>query len=457
MGVVGPKMPASQRRVGLGPPAESTKAGAGAPLKVHERCGNLAFKWKLNDGGGATDASAEGTPVASPVDHLRNGKPSTSAETGVLRGFRAMFLPEGYPDSVSSDYTAYQICDTLQALCSSVTGTLSTRAILKGVGVGEAEATALGGLAQWVLRDGIGMVGRITFATAISSDLDNDAKRWRLAADITNDAGLMLEIMSSHFPAAWFLVTVCIANLFKAVTCVAGGATRASLTQHFAIRQNMADVAAKDGSQETAVNLMGMFLGMLVAAYVPETFTATLITFAVFAGLHLVSNYLGVKALILDRLNEARLLIAIERVAAGGQVPTPAQMRKLEPVVIPVRKPVRVVLGASLRSAVASARSPTPSSSKIKSDLETRGFTVISDRDGAQHVMLAHGSEERPEVLLEAYVTALLAGVPSASAIGAASAKLRWDALKPQLQAAGWHIDRVLLRVRDYRIEFESS
>ena len=30
---------------------------------------------------------------------------------------------------------------------------------------------------------------------------------------------------------------------------VAGGATRAALTQHFAVRGNAADVAAKEGSQ----------------------------------------------------------------------------------------------------------------------------------------------------------------------------------------------------------------
>eukprot|EP00672_Neobodo_designis_P000481 CAMPEP_0174884336 /NCGR_PEP_ID=MMETSP1114-20130205/85716_1 /TAXON_ID=312471 /ORGANISM="Neobodo designis, Strain CCAP 1951/1" /LENGTH=307 /DNA_ID=CAMNT_0016119739 /DNA_START=48 /DNA_END=968 /DNA_ORIENTATION=- len=295
---------------------------------VHETCGRLSTRWRL---------SADGTADASaPVEHMRNGQPSSSVTAGVVRGFTAMFLPEGYPDSVSPDYTAYQVCDTMQALCSSVTGTLSTRAILKGVGVGEeAEATALGGLAQWVLRDGVGMVGRIAFASSISSDLDHDAKRWRLAADVTNDIGLALEVVSSHLPPHLFLAIVCLANLFKAVTCVAGGATRASLTQHFAVRQNTADVAAKDGSQETAVNLAGMFLGMAVAAFVPEASLAwTVALFALFTTLHLLSNYFGVKALILDRLNETRLLICLEHMAAsrgGADVPpTPAEMRHLE-------------------------------------------------------------------------------------------------------------------------------
>eukprot|EP00049_Salpingoeca_infusionum_P010880 m.187398 g.187398 ORF g.187398 m.187398 type:complete len:187 (+) comp14773_c0_seq21:108-668(+) len=43
----------------------------------------------------------------------------------------AVFLPEGYPSSVSDDYAAYQVWDTLQAFCSSIMGTLSTHAVLK--------------------------------------------------------------------------------------------------------------------------------------------------------------------------------------------------------------------------------------------------------------------------------------------------------------------------------------
>ena len=37
---------------------------------------------------------------------------------------------------------------------------------------------------------------------------------------------------------------------------VAGGATRAAMTQHQARRDNMADVAAKDGSQVRYVNAL---------------------------------------------------------------------------------------------------------------------------------------------------------------------------------------------------------
>lgn len=43
-----------------------------------------------------------------------------------------VFLPYGYPDSVSDDYLAYQLWDTCQAFCSSLVGTLATHAVLTG-------------------------------------------------------------------------------------------------------------------------------------------------------------------------------------------------------------------------------------------------------------------------------------------------------------------------------------
>lgn len=50
----------------------------------------------------------------------------------------------------------------------------------------------------------------------------------------------------------------------QSVVGVAGGATRAALTQHQARNNNMADVSAKDGSQETLVNLVAFICSLLL-------------------------------------------------------------------------------------------------------------------------------------------------------------------------------------------------
>ncbi len=61
-------------------------------------------------------------------------------------------------------------------------------------------------------------------------------------------AGMALELASPLLPGA-FLLLACLGSIARAVTGVAGGATRMALTQHFARRRNAADIAAKEGSQ----------------------------------------------------------------------------------------------------------------------------------------------------------------------------------------------------------------
>ncbi|KAF1562602.1 hypothetical protein FQV10_0000893, partial [Eudyptes schlegeli] len=63
-----------------------------------------------------------------------------------------VLLPQGYPESVSPDYLQYQCWDALQALCSTLTGALATRAVLQAVGVGDSAATVTGATLTWVLR-----------------------------------------------------------------------------------------------------------------------------------------------------------------------------------------------------------------------------------------------------------------------------------------------------------------
>ncbi|KAF7494190.1 RUS1 family protein C16orf58 -like protein [Sarcoptes scabiei] len=61
-------------------------------------------------------------------------------------------LPNGFPSSVSDDYLEYQFWDSLQAFCSSIMNNLATQAILKGVGVGDVDATVLSATITWILK-----------------------------------------------------------------------------------------------------------------------------------------------------------------------------------------------------------------------------------------------------------------------------------------------------------------
>ena len=52
------------------------------------------------------------------------------------------------------------------------------------------EATSLGAVFQFFLRDMMGMVGGVVFASVQGSSFDAYAKQWRLFADCLNNVGV---------------------------------------------------------------------------------------------------------------------------------------------------------------------------------------------------------------------------------------------------------------------------
>ncbi|RVE69875.1 hypothetical protein OJAV_G00082250 [Oryzias javanicus] len=226
--------------------------------------------------------------------------------------FKSVFLPQGYPESVSEDYLQYQFWDTLQAFASTLSWTLVTQASLKGVGVGNQDATVAAATVTWILRDGTGMLGRILFAWQKGSKLDSDAKKWRLFADVLNDIAMFIEILAPFFPS-FFTLIVCTAGVFKSIVGVAGGATRAALTVHQARRDNMADISAKDGSQETLVNLAGLIVSLILIPLITDNFSLSLSLFFLFTILHLFANYKAVRSVVMETFNQARLSIVLQQ------------------------------------------------------------------------------------------------------------------------------------------------
>ncbi|CAG2101864.1 unnamed protein product [Medioppia subpectinata] len=185
--------------------------------------------------------------------------------TSIKIFFASVFLPAGFPDSVSIDYIEYQIWDSIQAFASSIMNNLGTHAVLKGVG--DSSATVLAATITWLLRDGTSMSGRILFAYIQSSKLDSDCKKWRLFADLINDLSILIDLLSPYF-SQYFLYMQCFSGVLKSLVGTAGGATRAALTQHQSRRNNLADVSAKDGSQETLVNLTALICSLIIVPVV---------------------------------------------------------------------------------------------------------------------------------------------------------------------------------------------
>ncbi|XP_061347324.1 protein root UVB sensitive 3-like isoform X1 [Gastrolobium bilobum] len=208
---------------------------------------------------------------------------------------------------------------------------LSTQALLSAIGVGEKSATVLGATFQWFLRDLTGMLGGILFTFYQGSNLDSNAKMWRLVADFMNDLGMLMDLISPLFPSA-FVFIVCLGSISRSFTGVASGATRAALTQHFALQDNAADISAKEGSQETVATMIGMALGMLVARITIGHPLVIWLSFLSLTLFHVYANYQAVRCLALTSLNPERSSILLQHFMKTGQVLSPEQVSSKEHV-----------------------------------------------------------------------------------------------------------------------------
>ncbi|OBT51321.1 hypothetical protein VE04_07096, partial [Pseudogymnoascus sp. 24MN13] len=206
------------------------------------------------------------------------------------KSFMETFLPAGYPNSVTEDYMEYQIYDSLQAFSSSIAGLIASRAVLEGVGVGDATASPTTALLLSVLQDSTGRIATILFAARLGLSLEPECKRWRLVADIFNDAAMILDCLSPAFPKPLRVSLLSASAALRARYGVAAGSAKASLSAHFAKSGNLGELNAKDSSQETIISLFGMLVG---TALIPNLTTPfqTWTYLLVLLSIHLTTNY----------------------------------------------------------------------------------------------------------------------------------------------------------------------
>ena len=234
---------------------------------------------------------------------------------------KQLFLPIGYPHSVDPSYIWYQFYDSLQGLCSYLRSVVSTSAVLQAAGVGNAKAHAMSAAMAWALRDGIGMMGGLLFSYVASDTFDSHVKEFRLFADVINDVGLTLDMTAPYYPSTTSIYILSLATVCKTMCGISAGATKGRITQHFSKHGNMADLTAKESTQETLVSLLGMIFGIglahvlqgLSANYQEPT---TWIIFIFLTWLHVWANYRGVVLLKLTTLNPARTMVALNQVVS---------------------------------------------------------------------------------------------------------------------------------------------
>jgi hypothetical protein len=83
-------------------------------------------------------------------------------------------------------------------------------------GVGAKRSLPAAAAINWVLKDGLGRLGRLSVATRFGESFDSDLKRFRFASSMIYAAALALDYLTPLAPAH-FLPMAALANVGKSV------------------------------------------------------------------------------------------------------------------------------------------------------------------------------------------------------------------------------------------------
>jgi len=113
-------------------------------------------------------------------------------------------LPEGFPESVTSDYLEYSLWRAVQGVACQVSGVLATQSLLYAVGLGKGAIPTAAAI-NWVLKDGIGYLSKIMLSN-FGRHFDVNPKGWRLFADLLENAAFGLEMSTPACPQFFVLI-----------------------------------------------------------------------------------------------------------------------------------------------------------------------------------------------------------------------------------------------------------
>lgn len=249
---------------------------------------------------------------------------------------RSAFFP--HPDEVSPDYWDYVKYRACHRLFSSMSSIFATQSLLQAVGVGAKRSLPAAATINWVLKDGLGRLGRLTVATRFGESFDSDLKRFRYTTSVIYAVSLSLEYLTPLAPQH-FLPMASLANVGKSIGLTTFIATQPAFHRSFCLRENLADISAKTQAQQMVVDNLGL------AAAVGLTYLCRhseasrrllpLALFPVLAVGDLWAIYSELRSIHLRTLNKERAEIIAQHWLQEGAVPTPRQVSHEERFVLP--------------------------------------------------------------------------------------------------------------------------
>ena len=197
------------------------------------------------------------------------GEVAVAASSPLIRLLTSSFIPEG----VIPSYYTFIRWRIAQRYINAIVHVFGTQSLLLGLGIKNQNSLGLGAALNWVLKDALGKIVRMVWASKMGRKFDPDAKRWRFRSSLVFAAGNGLEVLTFVFPQL-FLLWATLANSFKQMSMLTSSATRNALYNSFGdgARENIGDITAKGEAQIAVVDLFGIATGVFLSRELKQDF-----------------------------------------------------------------------------------------------------------------------------------------------------------------------------------------
>jgi hypothetical protein len=361
----------------------------------------------------------------------------TSFQSVAYENVISHFLPAKFPTSVAEGYGRFAGLSFCASVAGSAAMVLSTQTLLLAVGiVGQQQsASIMAGALNWVLKDGIGQLGGVWFASYMgrsTSQFDANPKYWRMMAAIALDIAAFLEICSPLLSAGWVLPMASIANVGKNIGFLTASASRAALHQSLALSGNLADVTAKAASQALGASLFGTAIGIGLSPVLDDV-PHFAMGFFCLSIVHQTCNYWSLKSVPLGHFNRHRLHLVLDEYLSTGRTLAPSEVAARE-IFLPFLSPGPSEKWLAIGSSIHDVGGPEALASTAREDLPY----VLIQHQGRWNVLFQQRAEAQD----------MLQGMFNVYCLRYNVDKVKeFQLFYGSLQQSGWRLDTEVTRI----------
>lgn len=302
-------------------------------------------------GGGDGTGSGSGSGSGASGPARRRHRPP-------VERLRRLVARNLVPEGVVPSYYRYIRWRNLQRFVNANVHVFGTQSLLLGLGIKNRNALGLGAALNWVLKDALGKLVRMAWASRMGRKFDPDAKRWRYRSAFVFAAGNGLEVMTYVCPPL-FLLCATLANCCKQVSMLTSSATRTALLNSFrdGSRENIGDITAKGEAQIAIVDLLGIASGVALSRAVGVGVRSVLAVWAALQAVEMVCMYHEIRSVVFRMLNFDRLHRVVADFVRGAEeelppanggasvaVPTPEEVADAERIFLPPERLARAAV-----------------------------------------------------------------------------------------------------------------